>query len=325
MAPEMGTYITGLQRNFSKYRESRFAGLEDLFEDKSRAVVFKPGQVENNILIPPCSANEREYIVGKIPPSRRHKHFGSMQSSQALAQSVFGTIEVLNRLPLLSAVKSEDGLPAFGPTLSQAKLYFEKEMQTLGEKAQRATSVDVWFEGTYCVAVECKLGESEFGTCSRARLKPTDKGFETQHCDGNFTRQRGRTERCALTEIKVRYWQYVGELFGWSSEIDHRPCPLNNTYQLARNVLAACVDDHGNLHTGRGHALVIYDQRNPAMAKDGTCDRSWRKAYEALQAPCVLRRLSWQGLIAQWPSDPILNWLKEKLSEKYGLLPSLNR
>ena len=203
--------------------------------------------------------------------------------------------------------------------VSQAKPYFEKEMQTLGELPHAATSVDIWFEGaTYCVAVECKLGEREFGSCSRTRLKPTHE----QYCDETYTRQGGRTERCALTEIKVRYWRYVGEVFGWSSEIDHRPCPLRETYQLARNVLAACVDDHGNLRTDRGHALVIYDQRNPAMAEDGSCDRSWHRAYEALRARNVLRRLSWQGLIAQWPSDPILNWLKEKLGEKYGLLPS---
>jgi hypothetical protein len=148
------TYITGLQRNFSKYRDSRFAGLEDLFEiHKGGAVVFKPEHVENNLLIPPCSANERERIIGKIPPSKRHKHFKSMQSSQALAQSVFGTIEVLRRLPLLSAVKSEHGLPAFGPMVSQAKLYFEKEMQTLGKRPQAATSVDVWFEFQFLVVI----------------------------------------------------------------------------------------------------------------------------------------------------------------------------
>ena len=144
MSREIGTYITELQRNFSRYRDVYFAKKEGLFEiHKGGAVVFKPGHVGNNLLIPPCSAEERECILGKIPPTKRHRHFGSMQSSQALTQSVFGTIEVLNRLPLLSAVKSEDGLPAFGPTLTPAKLDFEKEVHTLGERPQRATSVDV--------------------------------------------------------------------------------------------------------------------------------------------------------------------------------------
>jgi hypothetical protein len=239
-----------------------------------------------------------------------------------LAQSVLGAIEVLKRLPLLSAVRSEDGRPAFGPMLDNTTIELEKEIKTLGERPQRGTSVDVWFEGDYRVAVECKLAEPEFGTCSRTRLKPTDKEFETQHCDGNYTWQRGRTERCTLTEIKVRYWQFMDELFGWSSETDHRPCPLDRTYQLARNILAVCVDQDGELHIDRGHALIIYDQRNPAMAKDGACDRSWRAACESLQARSTLRRLSWQAFIAQWPSDAILNWLKQELCEKYGLCPS---
>ena len=172
------------------------------------------------------------------------------------------------------------------------------------------------------VAIECKLAEPEFGTCSRTRLKSTDRDFQTQHCDGSYTRQRGRTERCALSEIKVRYWKYAGDLFGWSPEIDHPLCPLNKTYQLVRNILAACVDEHCKLHADRGHALIIYDQRNPAMAARGICDVAWRKTYEALQARSTLRRLSWQGFIAQWPNDPVLGWLKKMVGEKYGIYPS---
>jgi hypothetical protein len=233
-----------------------------------------------------------------------------------LAQSVFGVIEVLGCLPQLSAVKSEDGLLAFGPTLIDTKLKFEKEIRTLGEQPRRATSVDVSFEGKYRVAVECKLAEREFGTCSRTRLRAEDE----HHCDGSYSRQGQRTERCALTQIGVRYWRHLEELFGWSSKTDHQYCPLNKTYQLVRNVLAACVGDDDKLHIDRGHALVIYDQRNPTMAKDGPCDRAWRSAYEALRTPGTLRRLSWLAFIAQWPSDAVLDWLKDQLAAKYGLL-----
>lgn len=224
----------------------------------------------------------------------------------------------------MSAIKAEDGQPAFYPTLNDFKLDFEKEIKTLGEQPQRATSVDVWFGGAHRIAVECKLAEPEFGSCSRTRLKSTDKEFETQHCDENYMRQRGRSERCALTEIKVRYWKYLGDLFGWPPDVDHQPCPLDKTYQLVRNVLAACVRDSGALDTNTGHALIIYDQRNPAMGKDGVCDFQWRTAYEALQTRGALRRLSWQSFIAQWPSDAILDWLKKELGAKYGLQPSLS-
>jgi hypothetical protein len=123
----------------------------------------------------------------------------------------------------------------------------------------------------------------------------------------------------SMTEINVRYWQYTAELFAWSPDIDHRPCPLDKTYQLARNVLAACVDQDGKLNINNGHALIIYDQRNPAFARDGMCDRQWRAAYEALRASNALRRLSWQAFIRQLPSDAMLDWLKEELGAKYGL------
>src|SRR5882724_11933871 len=52
---------------------------------------------------------DRQRIIDLIAPAQRHSHFGSMQSSQALAQSVFGTITILNRLPLMSAIVAEDG------------------------------------------------------------------------------------------------------------------------------------------------------------------------------------------------------------------------
>jgi hypothetical protein len=244
-----------------------------------------------------------------------------MQSSQALAQSVFGTIAILNLLPLMSAIVAEDGLPAFGSNLDVSKLELEKAIQTLGEQRSRRTSIDVWFEGPYRVAVECKLSEVDFGTCSRPRLKPHDPSYATQHCDGAYTRQRNRTARCPLTALGARYWDYTEELFGWSSETDHRPCPLASTYQLARNVLAVCVDEAGALDLKRGHALIVYDARNPSMALGGEGDRQWHAASEALRVPGVLRRLSWQAFIFQWPNDPVLGWLKQELAAKYGLCP----
>jgi hypothetical protein len=319
---ENGLYIEGLQGNFSKYRSSRFAGQDDLFEPRpdGAAIVFRRGHVANNLLIPPCRPEDREKIIRKIPPAHRHKHFGSMRSSQALAQSVFGTIDVLGRLPLLSGVKSEDGQPAFDSMLGHTRLEFEKAIRGLREP--RPTSVDVWFEGPYRVAVECKLTESDFGACSRPDLKPTHENFEKQHCDGTYTQQRGRIARCALTEIKVRYWDHMAKVFGWSADVDHRPCPLHKTYQLSRNVLAACIDDDGKLHIDRGHALILYDQRNPSMAMEGACGRSWRAVCDALKFPSMLRRISWQDFIAQWPSDTILDWLKDELDKKYGLISS---
>jgi hypothetical protein len=265
-------------------------------------MVFDRDHVAANLLIPPiASEQDRQRIIDLLAPAQRHRHFGSMQSSQALAQSVFGTITILNRLPLMSAIVAEDGRAAFGPTLDESKLELEKTIQTLGEP--RRTSIDVWFEGTYRVAVECKLSEVNFGTCSRTRLRPHQPSYATQYCEGSYTRQRNRTARCSLTALGVRYWDYTEQLFGWSSEADHRPCPLASTYQLARNVLAVCVDEAGALDLKRGHALIIYDARNPSLVSGGEGDRQWRAASNALRVPGLLRRMSWQAFISQWPND----------------------
>jgi hypothetical protein len=76
----------------------------------------------------------------------------------------------------------------------------------------------------------------------------------------------------------------------------------------------------GPLDPQRGHALIIYDARNPSMLSGGEGDSQWREASDALRVPGLLRRLSWQAFISQWPKDPVLGWLKQELFAKYGLM-----
>jgi hypothetical protein len=201
-----------LRNSFNAYRRDHFAGQDHLFELRPDGgpVVFQNEHATNNILLPPQATGlEQQQIVAMVTKGQRHRYFGSMQSSQALAQSVFGTIEMLHRLPLLSSVMSDDGRSAFGLTLKNSTVVLEKSVDTLGEP--RSTSVDVWISGLYCVAVECKLAETEFGQCSRPRLTAEDASFSTDYCDGSYTQQLERTERCALTQIDVRYWRYVDQ------------------------------------------------------------------------------------------------------------------
>jgi hypothetical protein len=178
--------------------------------------------------------------------------------------------------------------------------------------------VDVWRDGPR-VAIGCKLAEAGFGTCSRPRLKPTDRGFAADHCDGTYIAQRGRSDRCPLTEAGIEYWWYVALLFGWDPDRDHQPCPLGSTYQLVGNVLAAGVGDDGVLRLDHGHALILFDQHNPAMAAGGEGDRQWQAVVGALRPATLLRRLSWQSFIAQWPRNAVLDWLKSALKQTYGL------
>src|SRR5271165_3603008 len=93
--PESGsarTYVASLRAAFGAYRFTRFAAEDHLFEPRPSggAVVFHRDHVAANLLIPPtASAKGRRQIIDLIAQAQRHRHFGSMQSSQALAQSVF--------------------------------------------------------------------------------------------------------------------------------------------------------------------------------------------------------------------------------------------
>ena len=201
------------------------------------------------------------------------------------------------------------------------------DLVTLADGVARAIPLDIKLlrlcDADWCelglVAVEVKFGEGSFGRCSRPNLTPDKPNYERDHCDGSFAIQRGRRTRCSLSERGIRYWQFVPHLFAWSGEQDHYPCPLELTYQLARNVLAACVDEGGTLDTENGHALVIYDARNPAFHPGGEADVQWWAAVRALRFPRLLRRLSWQGLATHLSQFRDLDWLTAGLRDKYGI------
>ncbi|HEX9617669.1 MAG TPA: hypothetical protein VGA03_09635 [Anaerolineales bacterium] len=89
-----------------------------------------------------------------------------------------------------------------------------------------------------------------------------EPGYHRVILHGTFTRQRGRVERCSLTEIGVLYWRYVPQLLEWSNEVDLNPCPLNQNYQLVRNILAVGVRPNGKVSPDNGHVVLIYDERN---------------------------------------------------------------
>lgn len=272
-----------------------------------------------NVLVPPDGARAVD-IRAAIPQEQRHHWFRSLQSSQALAQSVFGAIQAFDRLDLLQNLSDRCGRPAFYENARGWTLGFEHEVCCLGEGKGRRTSVDVLLSGPERrIAVECKFTEPEFGTCSRPRLQPGDPAWPKQHCDGNYRIQRGRQSRCALTEIGIRYWDYLPSLFDWPSDRDHRPCPFGTVYQLARNALAATVSPNGEINPTGGHVLVLYDARNPAFHGKGEAERQWAAALAACRVPGLLRRASWQSLMSAMAEAPELRWLVDGVHGKYGL------
>jgi len=240
-----------------------------------------------------------------------------MTSSQALAQSLFGNLIVHDHLGILGAIEADTGEPLVGASPETAELEFK--VGSLREPRESSLDVLIRSANGYRVAFECKLSEPEVGTCSRPALTPSDSNYEQDHCDGTYTRQRGRRERCSLSNIGVAYWDHIPHLFHWSAGRDHKRCPIRETYQLVRNILAVSVDDEGVLNPGKGHVVLIYDERNPAFVSDGAGHRAYEQTREALRERSTLRRCSWQSILQHLRGAGALTWLTDELSAKYGL------
>ena len=240
-----------------------------------------------------------------------------MNSSQALTQSVFAAVNLFGRLDTLAGVFAECGRPAVFEDCQGWDLSLEQSIHTLNEQRGRRTNVDVLMRGP-CgqrIAVECKLTEAEFGKCSRTR----EPHGSPQRCNGAYQVQQGRKARCALTEIDIKYWDHLPRLFNWPADKDHVPCPFGGVYQIARNALAATVSDSGRCLPDSGHMLLVYDSRNPAFQPQGKAQLQWENATRDCLIPGLLRRVSWQTVLASLATAAELQWLTDALEQKYGL------
>jgi hypothetical protein len=224
----------------------------------------------------------------------------------------------------LANLTDDDGQPLLGKAeVSPAKFSMEHKVTHLGEP--RPTSLDGFISGSYQVAIECKFTEAEVGVCSRPLLPKSASNYATNGCDGSYSIQLGRRERCSLTEIGVAYWKYVPTLFKWKSEFDIHPCPVNKNYQLIRNILAVCVRPNGTggadgtVSPQNGHVVLLYDERNPAFQKGGNGLLAFETTKQALKDDTLLKKCSWQSIISYLKRAGILPWLTETLYLKYGL------
>ena len=319
----MSDYKKDLIARFWEYQREYFADwqkyCERPFQPHGRPPVFLKHTAHHNILMEPgLSPIRQKQLLDEVPANARHRWFRSMKSSQALAQSVFANLKIINCLHYLAEVTDESGEPLFGDApVIPSNLTLEYAVSFLGEP--RPTNLDVFISGDYQVAIECKFTETEVGKCSRPGLKKRDSNYETDYCDGNYSRQRGRKARCSLTEIGVLYWKYVPELFVWRDDTDHKPCPLDKNYQLVRNLLAACIRPDGSSSPKRGHVLIIYDERNPAFKEDGHGFTAYEETRAALKTPSLLRKCSWQRITGHLRTKADLSWLTELFAVKYGL------
>ena len=150
--------------------------------------------------------------------------------------------------------------------------------------------------------------------CSRPRL-PAD---HPEHCAKEYCEQGGWRDRCVLSNKGIAYWKYVPKLLKKDALDGAVRCPLWSPYQLVRNILAACVEN-GTVDVARGHALVVYDARNPVFQPHA--GGTFEKLREEVIEPSVLRRCSWQSIIAAMADYKDLKWLVQGLEEKYGMMP----
>ncbi len=320
---DMQSYKENLVNRYWNYQKIVFPKVEDYFErsfqpDGRPPVFLKRTEQMNVLLNPDANVEEIHRILNLIPIYERHRWFRSMNSSQALAQSVLGNLMIYDRLQSLSELSDEFGEPLFGDAnISLENFSMEYKVDYL--KEPRRTSVDGFISGDYQVAIECKFTEPEVGPCSRPKLTKQSSNYETDFCNGTYTYQKNRNERCSLSKRGILYWKYVPLLFKWQNDRDLTPCPLHKNYQLVRNILAACIRPDGALLPEKGHVVLIYDKRNPAFKRGGEGFVAFEETRGALQTPNLLKKCSWQRIIRHLRNKNYLSWLTEQLELKYGL------
>src|SRR5690606_39039754 len=129
-----------------------------------------------------------------VPKGEHHKWFRSMNSSQALSQSILGNLAVYGFLHELSDLKDDDGMDLFGKVdIINDNFCMEHKIKYLVEPD--STSLDGYISVYYKVAIECKFTETVIGTCSRPRLERSASNYSAEFCIGNYEVQLLRTER----------------------------------------------------------------------------------------------------------------------------------
>jgi len=297
-------YKRALLQRFRQYRQQHWPIEDDLF-DPQHAHVFKADLAFCNLF---------SWNLDRLLPRGHHTWLPDMGSSQALAVSILGTMLKRGNLELLAQVPDDQGQPLLAGFVLAGPPQFEYTVSALHER--KRTQVDLFLPGQQGhVAIECKFWEQQLAPCAQVAAR---------RCNGHYAPQPGRApgQRCALTERKVAYWTYIPQLFRWRADEDYVPCPLQEPYQLVRNVLAAAVEPATRQVWGQPVAVLLYDARNPMFHPGGRVEVQFQAVRSALQGPAAFRRATWQALAQvlakQGRYEDLLAWLREK----YGLLPA---
>jgi len=200
-------------------------------------------------------------IIGRIDTCQPN-------SSQALCIDLFMTLKKSPaRVQILNKIAKALGLDSQGCW----KIHLEWTTHGNPLRERRRSQVDAVAIGdTSIILFECKFTE-HFGDCRQPYpLKGGEHDGEIQ-CSGNYEPQtnpvNGKHSFCALTEKRIRYWDYVPKVFEIDPDMEHRPCPFRDEwYQLMRNLtLAAALREKCNKSTA---VVVVHaGHRKSPMAK----------------------------------------------------------
>ncbi len=323
MVQKRREYLSGLVNGYWEYQKKQFSGEAGCFErpyaPDGRPPVFTAGSAWRNLIVKPgAQKKEVDALFALVPEGEKHKWFRSMSSSQALTQSILGNMKLYGSIPLLSELDDDDqkGLRLFGhlPVTSD-QFTLEYKIKGLGEL--RSTSLDGCVDGEYRIAIECKFSESSYSPCPRPRLKKDDPLYESEYCSGEYPSKPMRATRCPMQAKGVKYWDYAPYLFKLDKDGYYPACPLNEGHQIIRNLLAAGTAER-SVTARNGHTVIFYDARNPSFQPGGKADKVYHEVKKLLKVPAMLRKSSWQKLIALMKERNALPWLTENLALKYG-------
>ena len=316
-------YKEEIINRFWDYQRAKYPQYDLYFEPSknkiNRPPVFYPqSEWLNPIINPKADKQEILSLLALIPKYERHRWYRSFTSSQVLAQSILGNLNIYQKLDCLNQIKDDEYNEPLLNNINASSANFSLEYKVNYLKEPRQTSIDAFLHNDYKIAIECKFTEEDVGNCSRPKLTKKDSNFISDYCNGSYTHQNNRKERCSLTEIGVSYWNYIPHLLKWQKDIDHIICPLSSTYQLVRNILSACIKN-GDISENYGHALLIYDERNPSFKNQGKGDIAYTLTKNSLINKKLLRKCSWQKIINYLRSNNELDWLTDEIKLKYGM------
>lgn len=254
-----------------------------------------------------------------------------VQSSQALAIDVFGTIAAApagSRDAILDALARRAGLPAGGPW--RIELEWRDPDNLLAEP--RPTQVDaIAFGADAIMVIECKFTEKG-GPCSQTGKLTKGPAKGSRQCDGRYAPQvhpvTGIAASCTLSGKGIRYWDHIPGVFALDPAATHEPCPFaGENFQWMRNLVLA--DVLGRHHGRMARCLIAHAAGGGFATETKALGPAWLPDFAEGALPPV--PVSFQQLVQlaaevdpspTWPS--LATWVDRKVqvvrdSRKLGL------